>query len=209
MVLSDTIFKREERAIFALRQLYREYGYARYQVSKFEEYDLYAHNKSFLVSENILTFTDTNGKLMALKPDVTLSIVKNVDLDLVKTHKVYYNETVYRTSAGSDGFREIMQAGLECIGEIDLYEICEVLMLAERSLALISEDSILDLSHMGFVRGLLEAAGIADADVPRLLGYIGNKNISELRAYGVKNGVSEKMYVYFYDIHLFYYNTFF
>ena len=33
--------------------------------------------ESDLVSENIITFTDTNGKLMALKPDVTLSIVKN------------------------------------------------------------------------------------------------------------------------------------
>ncbi len=192
-MLSNSIFKREERAIFDLRQLYCAYGYTRYKVSKFEEYDLYAHNKSFLVSENVLTFTDTNGKLMALKPDVTLSIVKNVDLDLIKTHKVYYNETVYRTASGSDGFREIMQTGLECIGEIDLYAICEVLMLAERSLALICENSILDLSHMGFVRGLLEEAGVADADVPRVLGLIGNKNVSELRAYCIKNGVSDAM----------------
>jgi len=193
MQISDSIFKREERAIFSLRQLYSAYGYARYKVSKFEEYDLYAHNKSFLVSENILTFTDTNGKLMALKPDVTLSIVKNVDLDSVRLHKVYYNETVYRTPAGSNSFREIMQTGLECIGAIDLYAVCEVLMLAERSLALISEDSILDLSHMGFVRGLLEEAGIADADVPRLLSFIGNKNTSEIRSYCQKNGVSERM----------------
>ncbi|MBE6552772.1 MAG: hypothetical protein E7666_00360 [Ruminococcaceae bacterium] len=193
MALADKNLKREEKAILELRELYSQYGYARYKVSKFEEYDLYAYNKSFLVSDNILTFTDTNGKLMALKPDVTLSIVKNIDADSAPTHKVYYNETVYRTSAGSDGFREIMQTGLECIGSIGLYEICEVLMLAERSLARISEDSILDLSHMGFVGGLLTAAGIPDADRSRVLGYIGNKNTAELRAYGNRNQINEDM----------------
>ena len=31
--------------------------------------------------------------------------------------KVFYNECVYR--AGGSGFKEIMQTGLECIGDID------------------------------------------------------------------------------------------
>ena len=95
MNFSDRVFKSGERALYELRRLYQQYGYTRYKVSKFEEYDLYAHNKSFLVSENILTFTDTNGKLMALKPDVTLSIIKNVRGEDASAHKLYYNETVY------------------------------------------------------------------------------------------------------------------
>lgn len=41
-------------------------------MSKFEEYDFYAENRSFLHSEAILTFTGLDGKLLALKPDVTL-----------------------------------------------------------------------------------------------------------------------------------------
>jgi ATP phosphoribosyltransferase regulatory subunit len=73
------VLERDESAVFALRSLYSSYGYSQYKMGKFEEYDLYAHNKSFLVSERILSFTDTDGRLMALKPDVTLSIVKNVD----------------------------------------------------------------------------------------------------------------------------------
>ena len=77
MKFDEKVLENGERAAFGLGQLYRKYGYIRYKVSKFEEYDLYVQNKSFLVSENVLTFTDTDGKLMALKPDVTLSIVKN------------------------------------------------------------------------------------------------------------------------------------
>ena len=78
MNISFNALKNEERAVFSLRELYGSYGYIRHKVSKFEEYDLYARNKSFLVSENILTFTDTDGRLMALKPDITLSIIKNM-----------------------------------------------------------------------------------------------------------------------------------
>ena len=66
-----------ELVAFDLRSLYSSYGYTKYKMSKFEEYDLYARNKDFLISENVITFTDLSGKLMALKPDVTLSIVKN------------------------------------------------------------------------------------------------------------------------------------
>ena len=45
-------------------------------MNKFENYELYLENKSFLASENIVTFTDPSGKLLALKPDITLSILK-------------------------------------------------------------------------------------------------------------------------------------
>ena len=182
MNFSDTVLKYTERAQYGLRELYQSYGYQRYKVSKFEEYDLYAYNKSFLISENILTFTDTNGKLMALKPDVTLSIVKNIENGDPATHKLYYNENVYRTASGFDGFREIMQTGLECIGKIDLYTMGEVLMLAQKSLELISNDHILDVSHLGLVAGLLEEAGLAETDSKKMLGYIGNKNIPAIEA---------------------------
>lgn len=179
MNFSDCVLKNEERVIFALRRLYEQYGYARYKVSKFEEYDFYAHNKSFLISENVLTFTDTNGKLMALKPDVTLSIVKNARAG--ETQKLYYNENVYRTAGGSDGFREILQTGLECIGDIDLFATVEVLSLAKQSLALISEDHILDISHMGFLSALLDDSGVTDELRTDLIREIGNKSIGAIR----------------------------
>ena len=64
-----------ERIVYSLRSLYSSYGFSQYKMGKFEEYDFYSRNKDFLVSDEVITFTDTNGKLMALKPDVTLSIV--------------------------------------------------------------------------------------------------------------------------------------
>ncbi len=73
----NNILRSEEKAIFALRTLYQQYGYMPFKMSKFEEYEFYIQNKDFLVSDRIISFNDTNGKLLALKPDVTLSIIKN------------------------------------------------------------------------------------------------------------------------------------
>lgn len=183
MNLPKEILRSNEEAVLRLRALYHSYGYTRYKVSKFEEYDLYAHNKSFLVCENILTFTDTNGKLMALKPDVTLSIVKNVGAEETATHKLCYSETVYRTAGGAEGFREIGQTGLECIGKIDPYLTGEVLMLAERSLSLIGDRYVLDLSHMGFLLGLLASVGVEERDSGEVLALMANKNLPGLSAF--------------------------
>lgn len=193
MSFSNSVLKNNEKAIYSLRSLYKDYGYSLYKVSKFEEYDLYAHNKSFLVSKNILSFTDTNGKLLALKPDVTLSIIKNIPDGEACTHKLCYNETVYRTSADSDGFREIMQTGLECIGQIDSYSESEVIMLAMRSLDTISGEFILDISHMGLLDGLLSEAGLDDPQKNEVIKMVESKNIYAIKGFCAANGIDVKI----------------
>lgn len=173
---SQIILERDERAVFGLRSLYSGYGYSQYKMGKFEEYDLYVRNKSFLVSDHIITFTDMGGKLMALKPDVTLSIVKN-SRDLPgKVQKVYYDENVYRVPRGGLSFREIMQVGLECIGDIDTYCIAEVLTLAAKSLAILSDEYVLDVSHLGVVSALIDRMGVSEAARGRILQCVGEKN---------------------------------
>lgn len=182
MNFNDTVLKDEERIAFTLRELYMRYGFLQYKMSKFEEYDLYAKNRDFLVSDNIITFTDTNGRLMALKPDVTLSIVRNTkDIDGY-VNKVFYNENVYRVSKGSHAFKEIMQTGLECIGDIDDYNIFETVLLAIKSLAAISGDFILNISHLDLISSVLEEAGLDEAGKRQALRLIANKNMHELIA---------------------------
>ena len=189
----NVALKPDEKAIYDLRALYLRNGYRHYKVGKFEEYDLYAANKSFLKGDSILSFTDTDGKLMALKPDVTLSIIKNIDDKDGTTHKFFYNENVYRTSASFGGFREIMQTGLECIGEIDTYSVCEVITLAEESLKIIDENCILAISHMGFISGLFEECGFDDMAAKEALGYISSKNSHALSEMAKKANAPEKV----------------
>ena len=172
----NTILENDEKAIYNLRSLYKSYGFTKYKMSKFEEYDFYVRNKDFLISDNIITFTDSDGKLMALKPDVTLSIIKNSKAREGFVQKVYYNENIYRASGETGELKEIMQVGLECIGSVDDYSICEVALLAAKSLECIAEDYVLDISHMDIISEALKYAQITE----------GNRN-SVLRAFGEKN----------------------
>ena len=168
--------KDAENAARALGELYASFGYRRFKMSKFEEYDLYVSNKSFLLSENILTFTDTDGRLMALKPDVTLSIVKNCREIPGKTEKLYYNENVYRPDKTTGSFREIKQTGLECIGEIDDRLLCEAIYLAAESLALISPEYALDVSDLDLLGYALKQSVEDEADRAAVLRCIAAKN---------------------------------
>ena len=187
---SNNIMKQDERAILGLRSLYRSFGYSQFKMSKFEEYDLYVRNKSFLVSDHIITFTDTNGKLMALKPDVTLSIVKNSKDTPSEVQKVYYDENVYRVSGGSSSYREIMQAGLECIGAVDNYCIAEVLNLAVESLSRISQSFVLDVSHLGILSAVLDKIPLSDAGRAALLHCVGEKNLHGMDEICLAEGVN-------------------
>ncbi len=180
MNLNESVLKNEERIAFLLRSLYQQYGFLQYKMSKFEEYDLYAGCRDYL-SDNIITFTDTNGKLMALKPDVTLSIVRNTKAVSGYVNKIFYNENVYRVSHGSRAYKEIMQVGLECIGDIDDYNIFETVLLAVKSLATISGDYVLSISHLGIISSLLSELGLDEAEQKTAISLIGRKNMHELK----------------------------
>lgn len=175
----------------ALKSLYESYGYSQFKMSKFEEYDLYVRNKSFLVSDHIITFTDTDGKLMALKPDVTLSIVKNSAETESGIRKVYYNENVYRVPRGALSFKEIMQAGLECIGDIDGYCVAEVLTLAAKSLEAIGADYVIDVSHLGIISTLADSLSLSADGRKKLVSCIGEKNTHGIDAVCRAEGADE------------------
>lgn len=194
--MEERTIPRAGQAAARLQGLYRQYGYLPYKMSKFEEYDLYVRNKSFLNSPDILTFTDLDGKLMALKPDVTLSILKN-SRPAPALQKVFYQENVYRTGRDTRNFREILQMGLECIGPLDGYAEAEVLELAVRSLDALAPEWLLDISHLGVVNGLLAALGLPAEEERRLLEALGEKNTPRLielcLALGVEDAARDRL----------------
>lgn len=180
MNTNDMNLNFNEEVVFKLRSLFEKYGFAQYKMNKFEEYDLYAKNKDFLISDSVITFTDTNGKLMALKPDVTLSIIKNTNDEPCTLQKVYYNENVYRIAKGTNTFKEIMQVGLECFGDIDSYSISEVITLACKSLKSISKACVLDISHLGIINAVCDSFEIPSFARKEIFKFISEKNTHEL-----------------------------
>ena len=183
-------FTPAERATFTLRALYEQRGYRKYRCSRFEEYALYQEYNRFLPDTQVVTFTDLDGKLRAIKPDVTLSIAKTAQPAPGECKRFYYNEEVCRPSRESHTFQTIRQMGLECIGAVDAAVQAEAVGLALQSLAALGVATVLEISHMGFVTGLLDALNIEPAARGRLLEYLRGKNGHELRRAAEKFGLS-------------------
>ena len=179
-----------EKTAVILRSIYKQYGYLPFKMSKFEEYDLYVRNKEFLVSDHVITFNDTDGRLLALKPDVTLSIIKNGTYEPGCKQKVYYSENVYRVSHKTHRFKEFMQSGIECIGDTDISDVYEVVSLAAKSLAVFSQDYVLDISHLGILSRVLGAASSDPTFKEEATRLIAEKNRHEIEVLCKKHAVT-------------------
>lgn len=177
MSLIHSSFNCEDNVLFKLEKLYERYGYVKLKTSKFEKYDFYVNNKYFFSSSGMITFTDINGDLLALKPDNTFSIAKSLRVGLYEAKKIYYYDDVYRICSKTKLYEKIMQYGVECIGYLDLYNLCEIVGLAADSLNNISNESVLNISHLGVVLSLLRNFNIEEMKRIQLLKFIEDKNV--------------------------------
>lgn len=185
------VLDRTEKLIYSFRDLYLSSGYERFKMSKFEEYDFYSRNKDFLVSDNIVTFTDTNGKLMALRPDVTLSVIKNCRDSGDSIRRLFYNENVYRTSARGGSFTEIMQTGVECMGNLKQKDITDILLLAAGSLRTISGDYILEICDLDIVSSVIDSMNVSYDVRKDIIRCASNKNLHQIREICSGSGVPD------------------
>ncbi|MBQ7155682.1 MAG: ATP phosphoribosyltransferase regulatory subunit [Synergistaceae bacterium] len=177
--MQQFMLRPEEAASLPLRRLYSDCGYSFYRMSRFEEYDFYADKKDFLMSNAVLTFTDADGRLMALRPDVTLSIIKHWRND-GGVQKFFYDEKVYRVPRNSASFHEIAQAGVECMGALTKKDIDEVTGLAVESLKILAKGRryVLDVADAGKISALLNGNREQNA----ILRCLAEKNIHGLKS---------------------------
>lgn len=182
----------EDSLPIELSQLYEQFGYKKYCMAKFEEYSLYSDYRDFLSDEGVIAFNNSDGKLMALKPDITLSIVKNVKIDSGSFTKCYYNENVYRLSSSTHDYKEIKQSGIELLGKINGYATAEVILLALQSLNKIDSDFILTVSDAAFIDKLLERTNTTNSVMNRIRNCIAEKNPHDLSTICKENDIDSE-----------------
>lgn len=183
----------EDRLPLKLSKLYEQFGYQKYCMSKFEEYGFYSDNRDFLSTDGIIAFNNSAGKLMALKPDITLSIVKNARTLPHTNARYYFNENVYRISEETHDCKEIKQCGIELLGDIDSHATAEIVLLALKSLEKIDLDFSLIISHIAFVSSALEDAGIFGENRRKILSFIKRKNRHDLVRWCEENSVPQSI----------------
>ena len=78
---------KKEKFIYELRNLFENYGYKNLSVNLLEDYESYSSG-DLIKDENILKLIHPNGKLYALRPDMTTPIAKRFAREGQKTDKM-------------------------------------------------------------------------------------------------------------------------
>ena len=171
---------KKDLVLLNIRKMYDSYGYKKISLPSFEEYDLYNENKDF-IDRNVLTVMSPNGKLLALRPDITLSVAKKVSKDQsLKYSKIYYQENTYNLTKYV-GYEEDEQLGIELIGKESTFLDFEIINLAVKSLDIVNKKSMIVLSHAGFISSIFENFDLEYEIKEQILDCINRKNSHDIQ----------------------------
>ncbi|WKY42881.1 ATP phosphoribosyltransferase regulatory subunit [Eubacteriaceae bacterium ES2] len=184
------------KIVSELTHLYDLYGYQQTFIPTFESYDLYVHEDS-IPSDELFKLVSHKGKVLTLKPDVTLPITRMVAINHPNPKEIIkfsYQASIYRNFSAPESIKkEINQIGIEYFGN-DSPE-CDGEIIALSILSLLKtgiSDIHIDLGHVGFINYLLEDLDFSDEQRLKLFEFIENKNIGDIVSYLKKLKIDPK-----------------
>ena len=158
----ETKFRIESTA----REVFVHHGYHMVQPPTFEYYDVY--DAAVTKPENMFKFFDNNGRMLALRPDLTTSVARMAATKPLGDlpYRIAYSGSAYRNDEAFSNTRqrEFSQVGIELIGNDGTDADAEVIGIAAEALIKFGiTDFQIDLGQVDYYKGLSEAAGLSEA----------------------------------------------
>lgn len=186
LILDECIVKRAiERDI---DDIFYKWGYKEIITPTVEFYETFNHDSQTLKEEDMYKFFDNRGRILVLRPDMTIPIARVVETkfkDESLPIKLRYNSNVFRVHASLGGKRnEYTDCGVEFIGLEDKKSDLEVLVLALEALEKLGlSDFKLEIGNIGFFEGVFETLNISKESKEIIAQYIEDKNLKNLEDY--------------------------
>lgn len=186
LILEDCAIKKKlQRDIEGILD---KWGYEEIVTPTIEFYQTFNTGFENLEEEDVYKFIDSNGKILVLRPDMTVPIArviatkfKNID----ETVRLRYSADVFRVHESLGGKKnEYTDCGIELIGlkaeESDL----EILVTALDTLKLIKNSEYkLEIGNIDFFNSAIKRARFTDEERDKLADLIDRKSIKELEDY--------------------------
>ena len=164
---------------FRLTEKFVKSGYEPVRSAAVEYYDTYSHIRNVVPQERMFKFTDTDGQLLVLRPDATLSISRIAATKLAgaSSRLYYFSDKWEARGTGGLSSREVYQAGVERLGEEGAFSDAQTVAFAVECLKETGlKNFILDLGHVGFFKGLLEGCGLSAEEAEEVRSHINRKD---------------------------------
>lgn len=160
-------------------------GYSEIETPAFEYYDVFTHDAVPYVQENMIKFFDLNGRILVLRPEMTVPIARVAATKLLQNAsvlKLFYIQNVYGFLDQSfDARSEVSQAGVEYIGVSGCEADAEMIALAIRSLELSGLKNFkIEIGQVAFFGGLIRGATFTEEQTEKIRSLIDAKNTVEL-----------------------------
>jgi ATP phosphoribosyltransferase regulatory subunit len=173
-----------------IMKIFAQSGYCEVQTPAFEYYDLFSPEYVTLGETDIFKFVDGDGKILALRPDLTTPIARIAATKLKEEPlplRLSYCADVFRSA--KDRPRQSTQIGLELIGINCAAADAEVIMTAIDAIKAAGlSDFQVEVGQSEFFCGILDDLALAPKEVEEFKTLIDHKDQLGLSAY--LNGLS-------------------
>ena len=167
-----------------LVELFKSCGYSETITPGLEFYDVFNLNSRYFPQENLYKLTDSKGRLIVVRPDITIPIARVVATrlrDAMLPLKLFYNQTVYRTEPALKGRSdEIVQTGIELIGSQLKMADLEVISTAVTALKSFGMEFSLEIGNIGIFKELVNKLEVTDNVKENIRCLIETKNFPAL-----------------------------
>ena len=162
-------------------EIFAGWSYDEIIVPMFDYHDLFARGMGSERAERTYRFTDRDGALLALRPEMTSLVARTVATRFVQRDRpirLCYSGEVFRYDEPTEkAAREFHQLGIEQIGQASPTADVEVLLIAAEMLTKFGLDGFrITLSHVDFFNGVATALKMNEAQRIQLRELIDRRN---------------------------------
>ncbi|WGI18168.1 histidine--tRNA ligase [Methanonatronarchaeum sp. AMET-Sl] len=160
------------------------WGFREVDTPTFEHLELFTLKSGEEIIDEIYAFRDKSERELALRPEVTASVMRFYSDELrarPKPLKLYYFSNCFRYEQPQKGrYREFWQFGTETIGGDCSKTSAETIALACEILDSFGLEYDLHIGYLGVARGVLESEGVVGEDQDRLMSLIDKGDVDAI-----------------------------
>lgn len=168
-----------------IENLFIRSGYDAVISPMLEYYDVFYKKKKSLQEENMYKLFDRSGKIMVLRPDMTIPIARIAACKLDESRfpaKLCYKSNIFRLNDSYDGkLSEITQCGIEIIGTKSIKSDADAAIQAIKALKCAGlDDFVIEIGQAEFFKNLISETKLDKYKAEFLRKAVEDKNYSLL-----------------------------
>lgn len=181
--------KRRNKIIETITESFKRWGYSEVSTPTVEYYETFNHKTQDLKEEEMYKFFDNRGRILVLRPDMTVPVARLVNTKLKEMKlplKLFYNAEVFRVHESFEGKRnEYLDCGIELIGTAGEKTDLEVLVTALEVLKALDtkKEFKLEVGNVKILKSVLRDMNLSVDNQNKVIELINKKSLTSLREY--------------------------